>query len=441
MRASRTRQVWVSPAVWLAGLAIAPQERADWRAGWVTELSVRGLQGLRSLVRDIAWHRERHPHRPLHAFLAIPFVPELLALAVVACAGMSWGLYSKPVLPYPELDRLVRFQRGGQYLGAVQSVVTATLVERARELREFEEIATYHLIYGWPAGLRISANLLPMIGAGVLHGTLPATSHEALLTYECWRSRFRGDQSLFGRNVPLGNAYYRITGVLDPGFFFVSHAVCFVAGLPPLPRASGTVVRLRAGVTLDHAQKALRSLSNEIEPHWGRDAFRVSPLLRDRRPEHLWFTVGLFVTAGVIAVGVLAFKRRKGKLLYASLLLRLAISISVLGLAGYSLDEWVRLRFLSVALFHQWFYLLLVAVVVLFTVWDHLRRCQQCLSRVGMPVSFGSWSSMVVDRPATEFVCPKGHGLLFVHEIGQKHDRWTALDASWRSLFTNRFGK
>lgn len=296
-----------------------------------------------------------------------------------------------------------------------------------------------HVVYGSPAGLRISKNLPAMIGARILHGSMPATSHETLLTYACWQGRFRGDASVFGRNVLLGSAYYKVTGVLEPGFFFLSRAVCFVAGPPPLSRASGTVVRLRPGVTAERAQQALRALSNEIEPHWGPDAFRVSPLVRDRRPEQASFTGGLFVITALICCGVLAFKRRKGTLLYASLTGRLAVSTGAVGLAGYALDEWVRARFFSVALFHQWIFLLAVSVVALFTVWDHLRRCPRCLARVGMPVSFGSWSSMVIDRPATEFVCPKGHGLLFVHEIGQKHDRWTSLDASWRSLFSKRF--
>lgn len=429
---------WVPPAVFLASLAIAPSQRRRWRSEWANELCVRGPKAIDSLRRDVAWHRQRHPYHPLLSFFAIPFVPELLALALTVAAGYSWDLYSKPSLPYPDADRLVRFQRGGRYLGAVQSVVTAKLVERSRQLPEFEEIATYQVLSGTPAGLRASPNLLPMTGSRLLSGAIPESSHDAMLTYSCWKRIFDGDAAILGSRVTLPGGYFRITGILSPDFFFVSRAICYVAGPPPLPRTAGTVVRLRKGVSHQQAQAALRKLSAEIEPHWGRDAFRVSPLARDRRLEHAWWTLGIFVIATIASFAVLASKRRRGMLFYTSLAVRLVLILATMGLLGYALDNWVQREFLAVVLFHQWLFLLAIAVAVMFTVWDHLRRCPQCLSRVGMPVSFGSWSSMVIDRPATEFVCPKGHGLLFVHEIGQKRDRWTPLDASWRDLFSNR---
>ena len=52
-----------------------------------------------------------------------------------------------------------------------------------------------------------------------------------------------------------------------------------------------------------------------------------------------------------------------------------------------------------------------------------------------MPVRLGSWSSLILDRPATEYVCPAGHGVLFVSEALHDADQWTVLDDSWRDLF------
>jgi hypothetical protein len=56
-----------------------------------------------------------------------------------------------------------------------------------------------------------------------------------------------------------------------------------------------------------------------------------------------------------------------------------------------------------------------------------------------MPVTIGSWSSPLLDPVSTELLCEQGHGSLCVPETqssASEPDRWTALDDSWRELFT-----
>jgi hypothetical protein len=71
-------------------------------------------------------------------------------------------------------------------------------------------------------------------------------------------------------------------------------------------------------------------------------------------------------------------------------------------------------------------------VIWVFT--DQRRRCPVCLGRLAMPVTLGSWSS-VLEPVTTEMLCGEGHGSLSVDEseIGAG-DRWIALDSSWREL-------
>jgi hypothetical protein len=72
---------------------------------------------------------------------------------------------------------------------------------------------------------------------------------------------------------------------------------------------------------------------------------------------------------------------------------------------------------------------------VLWSFADQRRRCPVCLQLMSMPVSMGSWSS-VLDPASTELLCRNGHGTLSISETAMSQpDRWIELDPSWRSLF------
>lgn len=65
---------------------------------------------------------------------------------------------------------------------------------------------------------------------------------------------------------------------------------------------------------------------------------------------------------------------------------------------------------------------------------DQRHRCPDCLGRLALPVTFGSWAS-VFNPVTTEFICDEGHGSLSVAESEMSgDDRWIKLDASWREL-------
>ncbi len=49
---------------------------------------------------------------------------------------------------------------------------------------------------------------------------------------------------------------------------------------------------------------------------------------------------------------------------------------------------------------------------------DQRRRCRTCLRKLIMPIPTGSWSNLLTSgRPATEWICPFGHGTLRVEEL------------------------
>jgi hypothetical protein len=84
------------------------------------------------------------------------------------------------------------------------------------------------------------------------------------------------------------------------------------------------------------------------------------------------------------------------------------------------------------------FALALIAAFGRLTIWavaDQQQRCPVCLRLLSMPVTIGSWSS-VLDPVSTELMCAEGHGSLCLAETEiSAPDRWTALDQSWHSLF------
>jgi hypothetical protein len=59
---------------------------------------------------------------------------------------------------------------------------------------------------------------------------------------------------------------------------------------------------------------------------------------------------------------------------------------------------------------------------------DQQSRCRHCLRRLWMPVTIGSWASLVINRPGTDYVCPLGHGKLYVpgtHLLPLDSMHWT----------------
>lgn len=70
---------------------------------------------------------------------------------------------------------------------------------------------------------------------------------------------------------------------------------------------------------------------------------------------------------------------------------------------------------------------------------DQRCRCPVCLRRLSNPVRIGQRSHIFLEWYGVELVCSRGHGLMHVDgapTISFRSQRWLALDASWRELFS-----
>jgi hypothetical protein len=82
-------------------------------------------------------------------------------------------------------------------------------------------------------------------------------------------------------------------------------------------------------------------------------------------------------------------------------------------------------------------FLLFCYAIVRWAVADQHLRCHVCLRPLRMPVSLGRLGSILFELPATEYICPHGHGTLHVPEppINEMDGpKWKPQDDAWETL-------
>jgi putative ABC transport system permease protein len=204
-------------------------------------------------------------------------------------------------LPYRNADRLVVALHGG-----TDPVAPANYIDWRDQGRSFQAMAAAEY---WSAnltgseapehllGLRVTANLLPMLGVDPLLGRQFAAGedrkgaeHEVVLSYRLWQRLFNGDANVLGKPITLNSDPYTVVGVMPAGFrfapFWATRAELWV------PLAFGDRVhdrggnslrifaRLKDGATLSQARAEMAAITTRLErqyPGTNRDVV-VMPL-------------------------------------------------------------------------------------------------------------------------------------------------------------------
>ena len=283
---------------------------------------------VRVALRGLAKHR---------AFAATAVLS--LALGI----GVNTGIFTvlralllEP-LPYKDADRLVILWNRSPGLNIAEDwFSTAQYFDIKQGASTLEDVAAaiganYNLA-GDGADperigcIRISSNLLPMLGAGVVAGRLfepeedaPGRSGTAILSHSTWVRRYGGDPSAVGRTIRLNDQPYQIIGVLNPRFSLPRDVMPTLGVVEsgeiflPLPLSAAArttrtaedyniLAKLRRGVSVQSAQEdmdvitaRLRADFPDVYPPNGGLTFGVVPLLDQvvgsvRRP--LWILLG-----------------------------------------------------------------------------------------------------------------------------------------------------
>ena len=134
-------------------------------------------------------------------------------------------------------------------------------------------------------GLKVTRNLLPMLGVQPLLGRLfikgeerEGSSHEAILSYSLWQRRFNGDRNVLGQIINLDSEGYSIVGVMPPGFqfapFWATKSDVWVPNslADTLHQRGGNhlrvFARLKPGVTLEQARAEIATVTGRLEKQY-----------------------------------------------------------------------------------------------------------------------------------------------------------------------------
>jgi predicted permease len=268
--------------------------------------------------------------------------PGFTAVAVLTLAlgiGANTAIFSvvnavllRP-LPYKDSEQLVQLIEHDQSRGVDFDWVSfPNFHDWADQSKAFQYMAAYkfdalNLTNGSQAemlfGVRVSANLLPTLGAEPILGRnfrsdedQPGRDHEIILGYDTWKQTFGADQHLIGKTLTLSDELYTVIGVMPASFNFPP-TVPVTSSLPsrktgflvPLGLAFnpdqrdwnmlGVVARLKPNANIAQARADLDTVARSLElqyPAQNRGiTVRVEPLLNqvvgDVRPA-LWIFLG-----------------------------------------------------------------------------------------------------------------------------------------------------
>ena len=177
----------------------------------------------------------------------------------------------------------------------------ANVLDWRAQSRSFEDLAVFATTSfnlagkGEPerlSGLRVSSNLLPLLGARPVMGRgflpeedQPGGGHVVLISYGLWQRRFGSDPSIVGQSVQLDGRSATVIGVLPGGTQMETALDCFASGpkldlMVPLAadlvrpdrgnRFLTTVGRLKQGVTLRAAQVDMDVITSRLEKGYPR---------------------------------------------------------------------------------------------------------------------------------------------------------------------------
>jgi predicted permease len=247
----------------------------------------------------------------------------VLSLAIgiganAAIFSVTSALLLRP-LPYAEADRLVILWNRSPGLGIAEDwFSTAQYVDIVKGTRSLEQAAiaigaNYNLTGdGEPeriGTIRMSSNLLPMLGVRAALGRLlvaqedaPGAAPTALISHGTWMRRYGGDARIVGRSITLNGQSYQIVGVLPESFSLPREVLPTLGGAEqaevvlPLPLGADAASirtredynilgRLRPGVSVGQAQAEMDTLTArlrrdfpEVYPPNGGLTFGVVPL-------------------------------------------------------------------------------------------------------------------------------------------------------------------
>jgi len=221
-----------------------------------------------------------------------------------------------------------------------------------------------------------------------------------------------------------------------PGWRFLGRSVREVKFLEPgsPARYGGAIARLKL--------RANRSLFEAQLGKLGNDGVHITATFLDERSRWPLYFAGasalLFLAAGMI-------RTRRTPLYMVFFAVKTVLLLGIVGLAWTEVATSVPIPVtggvdLGTAIPLVFLLLLGHAFVLRWSLQDQAGRCPVCCRQVAMPLTVGSHSSLILDRPFVDFLCTRGHGTLRLSDLTMctaEPYRWTPLDRSWQEVFAH----
>jgi predicted permease len=227
-------------------------------------------------------------------------------------------------LPIRGLDRLVRIE-GVTRSGRRTNNAAAESAFFAAHVRAFEQIAFWKwqnlALTGvespdYLPALEVSEHLFdtlgvaPQLGRTFLGSDFRSTAAPVVVISDrLWRLHFRADTGIIGRQILLDGRGYTVVGIMGAEFFFDRPAyqlwIPYRSDLSPaeeLRHYFGSMARLRAGVSIEQAQREVDAITPALPPDREREAgwhVRLEPFTDQYTGPYvqilgvLWGAVGL----------------------------------------------------------------------------------------------------------------------------------------------------
>ena len=237
-----------------------------------------------------------------YTFRQIAKNPGFFALAVAALAlgiGANTAIFSAVEavllrsLPYSQPDRLMIVWEDMSYLGFTNNTpAPANYLDWKAQNRVFMDMAATRFVTasltgdGQPeqlSGKKVTPNFFDVLGVQPVVGR-PFTVEEdksqnpvVVLSYNLWRRRFGGDESILGRLILLNGVQTRVVGVMPKDFFFSdrknSDYWVPMAFTPEQWARRQThfltvAARLKPGVTAQQAQKDMERVAADLQKQY-----------------------------------------------------------------------------------------------------------------------------------------------------------------------------
>jgi predicted permease len=121
-------------------------------------------------------------------------------------------------------------------------------------------------------GLDVTGNLFGVLGVAPAlgRGFAGNEDHVAILTHNCWQTRFAGDPHIIGQSVKLNGERTDVIGVMPRGFFFPNNEIeVFITPGDFTPdrvfHDAGVVARLAPGISLQQASAQMATIGLRLK--------------------------------------------------------------------------------------------------------------------------------------------------------------------------------